>query len=201
VTRPEGSAASIVRRDTTSPHLQKDEPDRSLLEQLYNEHYEGLRRYLVSQGCPPSEAEDFVQDGAKVLLQKWDTLQRPENAKAYWYKVSFRLMRRSLKLRRERFTTGDPAHHLQALPDPTDTLSDVEMKRAAFEIARNLPPRQLQVYWLRTVEDFSVEATAQILQISPGTVKSNYFDAKKNITKLVNEAGGRSGGGVLSDGR
>ncbi|MBL7502815.1 sigma-70 family RNA polymerase sigma factor [Frankia sp. CNm7] len=196
VSQLEGPAASGDRRDATSPDVQKDEPDRSLLETLYTEHWEGLHWYLVSQGCPPGEAEDFVHDGIKILLVNWDTLQCPENARAYWYKTSFRLMRRSLKLRRERLTTDDPAHRLQALPDSADTLADIDIRRAAVDIVGNLPLRQRQVFWLRAVEDFSVEETARVLQITPGTVKSNYHDAKKNVEKLVNEAGGRSGGGA-----
>src|SRR5258708_2213644 len=53
-----------------------------LIEKLYEEHYDGLYRYLLLRGCQPSDADDYLQESFLRLhraLRKGARVERPKS--------------------------------------------------------------------------------------------------------------------------
>ncbi|WP_328993898.1 SigE family RNA polymerase sigma factor [Kribbella sp. NBC_01245] len=119
-------------------------------------------------------AEDLVQETLIRVCLRWSTIADHGNATAYAYRTLVRLTRRSgrrLYLSRERPTGGhweldQVTSAMFRASDDSDGLSDVEAQLA------RLPSRQRQTIVLRYFADLSVEMTAEVMQCSAGTVKS-----------------------------
>jgi len=112
-------------------------------------------------------AEDLVQAAFTKLYLAWNQVTRHDVLDGYVRKTLVRTFlddRRRAWFRRERFTER-PIERPVSDAGPEDRLV---VLRALAEV----PPRQRAVLVLRYWEDMSVEATAAVLNCSPGTVKS-----------------------------
>jgi RNA polymerase sigma factor (sigma-70 family) len=147
--------------------------------------------YLIFIGCPAHEADDIAQDSFLAVRGRWDHVAGLEQPRAYLFKVAVRRLWRVRKLQHpELFVAQDPGEYLAAFPDPADALGVAEAHADAMAMVRQLPLRQRQVFWLRVVADFSEGETAEILLVTPGTVKSQLHEAKKKLSELARKSRG-----------
>ncbi|HVV25377.1 MAG TPA: SigE family RNA polymerase sigma factor [Pseudonocardiaceae bacterium] len=128
------------------------------------------------------EADDLVQDTFAVMYRQWPRLKRTTELDGYTWTVlvrSFLSVRRRLRWRRE-ILQSDPPDRQRELDDSVD----VRIPLLA-ELGR-LPPRQRAVVVLRFWADLSIDRTAAILCVSPGTVASQTHKALATLrTSLV----------------
>ena len=82
-------------------------------------------------------------------------------------------------------------HATLARASPDDPSGEVDLRTALTVLLRGLPPGQRQVLWLREAARFSVAETAMILDLRPGTVKSQLNAAKKRLKELHRTSSGR----------
>jgi RNA polymerase sigma-70 factor (sigma-E family) len=121
--------------------------------------------YLMCQDW--HTADDLVSIAITKIYRHWRDVRRADNPEAYAQRILTRawLTERRRPWRRERFSDRVPDR-----PVPAD---DQFTERDAFaELLRALGPRQRAVLILRFYFDYSVEQTAEILQVTTGTVKS-----------------------------
>jgi RNA polymerase sigma-70 factor (sigma-E family) len=113
------------------------------------------------------QAEDLVQTTFAKLYAGWPRIRAREAVNVYLHRTLVRTFidegRRGW--RRERPT----AHVPDGLQPSTDSADDRMVLLAAL---RRVPPRQRACVVLRFLEDYTVEATADALGCSAGTVKS-----------------------------
>lgn len=140
--------------------------------------------------CGDSQlAEDLVQETLLRVCLHWAKIQKPENATAYAYRILVRLAGRSgRRLYRSReiptgnvreLETAGPAVSGYALEESDITRSAVRAQLAA------LPSRQRQTLVLRFFADLSVETTAEVMQCSVGTVKSQTAKGLATLRTLL----------------
>jgi RNA polymerase sigma-70 factor (sigma-E family) len=112
-------------------------------------------------------ADDLVSIAVTKLYRHWSEVRRADNPDAYAQKVLTRswLSERRRPWRREHTSDEVPDRPVVAPDRVTDRESLSLMLKA-------LGPRQRAVLVLRYYFDYSVEETAEMLQISAGTVKS-----------------------------
>lgn len=140
------------------------------LERIYLEHYAGLVRLARLLGDAPA-AEDVAQ-AAFVALARAPELRNPAAVGAFLRRCvvnQSRTDRRRLNLLRTllpRLAERQP----EAAPDDVQRL-------LVRRVLADLPRRQREILVLRYVSDLSVAETAELLGISPGTVKSTTHDA------------------------
>lgn len=132
--------------------------------------------YLVSGDR--QTAEDLVQTAAAKLYLAWDRVHARGNVDAYVRRIIINehnsLWRRPWK-KREHASDDLPDHgYDDRHRDPTE--SD-----ALWAAVRALPPRQRAVIALRYYEDLSEAEIAEVLEIAPGTVKSQASRAMRNL--------------------
>ncbi len=122
-------------------------------------------------------ADDLVSQALARLHRSWSKVRSADNADAYAQKVLTRcwLTERGRRWRHLEQTHSDPPAR-SYLPD--DRVVD---RLPLADLLRSLGPRQRAVLILRFYLDHSVEETAEILGVSPGTVKSQ---AARALTQL-----------------
>jgi RNA polymerase sigma factor (sigma-70 family) len=163
-------------------------------------HAPRLTRYLISTGCPPQDAEEYTNDGCRIVVDRWDRLLadpkyggRPP--RAYLYKVTTQLWHRHgprEKTRREALVDLSDSGFdvLQVVSNSDEIAVDrVVAARIVQSAFSKMPMPERQVLWLRHAEDFSTKATAGILDIPEGTVKYRLSLAIDHFKPLAIAAG------------
>ncbi|HEX9033727.1 MAG TPA: SigE family RNA polymerase sigma factor [Streptosporangiaceae bacterium] len=115
-------------------------------------------------------AEDLVQSALIRTYLAWGRLREPANAEAYARRTLVRLALRA----RQRLWTSEVAS--AAIPEPrAGQVTESGHTELALDVRRALaalPAGQRAVIVLRYLDDQSESEIAQLLGISPGTVKS-----------------------------
>ena len=121
--------------------------------------------YLMCQDW--HTANDLVSIAIAQIYRHWRTVRQADNPEAYAQRILTRtwLSERRRPWRRERSSERLPDQPVAALDQITDRDSLAGLLRA-------LGPRQRAVLILRFYFDYSAEQTAEILQVTVGTVKS-----------------------------
>jgi RNA polymerase sigma-70 factor (sigma-E family) len=110
-------------------------------------------------------ADDLVGTTLVKLYQHWHRAQRADNPDAY---VHGMLAHAWLDERRRPWRRERSVPELPELRQPDNPAGDGDL----LALLADLPPRRRACLVLRFYCDLSVEQTAEILGISPGTVKS-----------------------------
>jgi RNA polymerase sigma-70 factor (sigma-E family) len=149
-------------------------PTRSeLVEVLFRRHYAELLRLAVVMLGNREAAEDAVQEAFVALHRHWRSLRDPEAAEAYLRSAVLNRcrswVRRQVSQRAPRPLMLVPEHEKSA-EDTTVGRDEVGSLVAAM---RTLARRQREVLACRFVLELSVAETAQLLDMSTGSVKAH----------------------------
>ena len=158
--------------------------DRNALEKLTPIVYGELRRlasrYMKGERAGHSLQTTELVNEAYVRLVDYKRMQWQD--RAHFFAVSAQLMRRILvdHARRHNLKRGGGIRHVSLeeaarLGDPDTDL--VTLDNAMSDLAR-IDPRKVQVVEMRFFGGLSVEETAEVLKISPITVKRDWRAAK-----------------------
>lgn len=139
-------------------------------------------RLIVGSGSWP--AEDAAQEALLDVVHGISTLRSPEAVRAWALRVA---TTRALKVaQRERLLSlrRRPLADLDLAPPPSDPRATA--LKEAFD---RLPPRLRATAVLRLYAGLSECETAEVLDCSLGTVKSNLHDARKRLAASLGESG------------
>lgn len=142
--------------------------------------------YLMCQDW--HTADDLVGVTVAKLYRNWSKTRRADNPDAFAQRILTRswLDERRRPWRRERLS--------EQLPDPGWTPpTGVDDRATLSELLRAVGPRQRAVLVLRFYLDLSVEETADILRVSPGTVKSQSARGLSVLRALATPANNLTG--------
>lgn len=128
------------------------------------------------------EAEDIAQE---VFVKVWKNLggYRPEVKFTTWlYRMVTNQALDYLKSasRKHRLRHTDIEH--QSVPEVTE---DREWLELIAKLAHQLPEKQQAVFVLRDLQGLSGEEAAEVLNLSPDTVKSNLYHARLSMRELL----------------
>jgi RNA polymerase sigma-70 factor (sigma-E family) len=150
-----------------------------------------LRRVAAQLAGDAHRGDDLVQQAITRLYTRWKRASATENLDGYVYKILSRVF---LDEQRRRWATvrlGTSAADLAErsggsgpvpVGDFAAGVADRMMLRDALAL---LAPKQRAVVVLRFLADRSVEEVAEILKISPGTVKSQTHDGLTVLRRLL----------------
>ena len=149
--------------------------DHAAFERLYRRHVArvtSLARWLLG----PGEVEDAVQDVFIRVWQKLDSFAGQSAFGTWLHRVAVNLMlrkRQTLGTARKRFTADDePIHAAPARAERPDL-------RVAIERAVDrLPAGAREVFVLHDMEGFKHQEIAQMLDVDPGTSRSQLHRAR-----------------------
>jgi RNA polymerase sigma-70 factor (sigma-E family) len=164
---------------------------------LYAEHALGLVRLAVVVTGDRAAAEDIVQDAFLGLYRRWDRVPDMTAPLAY-LRVSVMNGCRTAMRRRSRqgLSFGGLGGDLDAAASarPAGRAESAEASVLLGEEQRvvaaalwKLPRRQREAVVLRYYLDLSIEETAQVMGVSPGTVKSATHRALAAVGRILKE--------------
>jgi RNA polymerase sigma-70 factor (sigma-E family) len=164
-----GETITVSRRQTRDAEFTAwmDARQRSLLRTAY----------LISGD--PHIAEDLVQTTLAKLYLAWERVSDREHVDAYARKVllnEYRSLWRRPWRRREQTTDAPP----DSAGGDHDAVYDGQ-RDALWQLVQSLPLRQRAVVVLRYYEGLSEREIAEVLDIAPGTVKSQASRALVNL--------------------
>jgi RNA polymerase sigma-70 factor (sigma-E family) len=128
------------------------------------------------------EAEDLVQSTLVKVVLAGRRLDRIDSLDAYTRRTLFSTF---VSSRRRLWRREQPYGEL---PDPAATGPDADLGMVVRAALGRLPSRQRAVVVLRFWEDLGMQATAQVLGIGEGTVKSHTARALASLREMLGEA-------------
>jgi RNA polymerase sigma-70 factor (sigma-E family) len=131
-----------------------------------------LRRVAAQLVGDAHRGDDLVQQAITKLYTHWRRATQASSLDRYVYRILVRVFLDERRLGWAAVRLGaDPVERSQP---PT---VDVEDRMLLHEALALLPPRQRAAVALRYLADLPVDEVAEILGVSPGTVKSQTHDA------------------------
>ena len=162
----EGRATS--RRDATL-----EPTGAELVDVLFRRHYAPLLRLAVVMLGSREAAEDAVQEAFVSLHRNWRSLRDPDIAETYLRSAVLNRCRSWVR----RQVTQRAARPLMLVRELHESAEDTTVGRdqegSLVSVMRTLARRQREVLACRFVLELSVAETAQLLEISAGSVKTH----------------------------
>jgi RNA polymerase sigma factor (TIGR02999 family) len=148
---------------------------------VYDELHRLAQRYMRRERPGHSLQTTALVNEAYTRLVDYKRMQWQD--RAHFFAVSAQLMRRILveHARRHNLKRGGGVQHV-SLDEATIVGGDGDMDLVALDDAMNalarLDPRKVQVVEMRFFGGLSVEETAEVLKVSPVTVKRDWRSAR-----------------------
>ncbi len=155
-------------------------------ERLYAEHRPRVLRICGLLLADPTEADDVAQEVFVKLFRELAASGDTISWGAWLNRVTVnacRDRRRSAWWRNWRSQPGefDETAFAHAGPTPEEHALSEETRREIWAAFRQLPARQREVFALRYLEGCSTEETAEVLELTTGSVKTHLFRAVRHM--------------------
>ena len=146
--------------------------DRGALKQLFDDLQEGLYGYLVRLVGDKHLAEDILQDVFVLIWRKLRWLRDPEVFRPWAYRIASREAFRRLRKRRVQARALGEESLLAAIPARETPPFPQEWADALPGLLALLSPASRAVLILHYLHGMTLSEVADVLKVSPGTVKS-----------------------------
>lgn len=156
--------------------------DRKTYEEAVALHSDTVTRLLLLRCRQPADAEDCYQEVFLKLLTAKGPFRDQEHIKAWLIRVT---LHEAVNLHRQFWHRK--VGLLGESPFPPEAVAPERSAWEVLETLRTLPGHQRDVLYLHCVEGYSVEETATILGLRPGTVKSRLSRARAALRKQLQE--------------
>ncbi len=162
----------------------RDEAYR-FVEDLFARHQNEIYAYLVRMLRDPELAADLTQDAFVKAYRAYDSLEKPENARAWLYQIAHRVALDNLRRRRivrfvplvgEARTTAPSAEHLAM-----DLRLSGELQRALEKI----PERQRAALLLAELHDLTGLELAAALGVSHVAARALLTRARQSLREAL----------------
>ena len=136
-----------------------------------------LYRYCRSLTRSVWDAEDLTQDTLLRAFAKLGEFSNPiDNPKAYLFRIATNLW--VDRFRRVEYAVNPASEAASAAGNPEQS---AEIRDAAKQLINRLPPRERAAVVLKDVLDFRLEEIADILETTPGAIKSALHRGREKL--------------------
>ena len=157
---------------------------RLMMDAYQSRLYCHIRRIIVDHNL----AQDVLQDTFIKAYQNFHQFKQDSQLYTWLYRIATNESLQQLnKLKRMQKTDEDPDYHLQnmvadnAAPDAEDI--QILLQKAI----QSLPEKQKLVFTMRYYDDLPYEELSKILDMSVGTLKTNYHYAKQKVEDFIKQ--------------
>lgn len=166
--------------------------DVAHLKELYNRYSKKLLYYFYRMlGGDEGKAQDFLQDVFLKIIEKPDQFNMNKNFSTWIFTIASNLCKneyRRLKVRENTTNEPDMDYHEQKLiNDQIQKIDNADFEMAIQAELNKMDPDQSSTFVLRYQENLSIKEIGEILNCSPGTVKSRIFYITKKLASRLKE--------------
>ncbi|MEO8106785.1 MAG: RNA polymerase sigma factor SigM [Actinomycetes bacterium] len=152
---------------------------------LVSRHRDRLWAVALRTTGEPEEAADALQDALLKAHRSADSYRGDAQVTTWLHRIVVNACLDRMRRARARPTVPLPEHDSAHPVEPSDPLGRRELAWAIDRALRTLPHDQRAALVLVDVEGYSVDETAQLLQIPTGTVKSRCSRGRAKLVPLL----------------
>lgn len=157
---------------------------RALMDAYQSRLYWHIRRLIVDGDL----AQDVLQETFIKVYQNFHQFKNDSQLYTWLYRIATNEALQQLnKLKKMQKTDEDADYYLQNIV--ADNLEDdaEEIQILLQKAIQSLPEKQKLVFTMRYYDDLPYEEMSKILDMSVGTLKTNYHYAKQKIEDYIKE--------------
>jgi len=157
---------------------------RALMDAYQSRLYWHIRRIIVDGDL----TQDTLQETFIKAYQNFHQFKNDSQLYTWLYRIATNeALQQINKLKKMQKTDEDPEYYMQNLV-ADNTHSDAEEIQVFLQKAiQSLPEKQKLVFMMRYYDDLPYEEISQIVDMSVGTLKTNYHYAKQKIEDYIKE--------------
>jgi len=169
---------------TVSAGWDRDEAYR-FVEELFAKHQHEIYAYLLRMLRDPELAADLTQDAFVKAYRAYDSLQKPENARAWLYQIAHRVALDDLRRRKiVRFIplVGETRN---ATPSAEHLVMDARLSGDLQRALERIPERQRAALLLAELHDLSGLELASALGVSHVAARALLTRARESLRQAL----------------
>lgn len=157
---------------------------RALMDAYQSRLYWHIRRLILDHDL----AQDVLQETFIKTYQNFHQFKQDSQLYTWLYRIATNEALQQLnKMKKMQKTDEDADYHMQNLvADNAGTDAD-EIQLLLQQAIQSLPEKQRLVFTMRYYDDLPYEEMSKILDMSVGTLKTNYHYAKQKIEDYIKE--------------
>ncbi|WP_294315351.1 sigma-70 family RNA polymerase sigma factor [uncultured Chryseobacterium sp.] len=157
---------------------------RALMDAYQSRLYWHIRRIIVDGDL----AQDTLQETFIKAYQNFHQFKNDSQLYTWLYRIATNEALQQLnKLKRMQKTDEDPEYHMQNLVADNAGGDAEEIQILLQKAIQSLPEKQKLVFMMRYYDDLPYEEISKIVDMSVGTLKTNYHYAKQKIEDYIKE--------------
>ncbi|RYG73636.1 sigma-70 family RNA polymerase sigma factor [Lentibacillus lipolyticus] len=165
----------------------------SIFEHFYESYHDDLYQFIFYMVKDKETCEDLVQDVYIKVMRSYDSFKGESSEKTWLFSIArhitidyFRKQKRKRKRILEFFDWHEKGHFIRdqhALPEEVAVKND--MIQTVYHYLDKCSPDQKSVLLLRYMQGFSIQETAEILNVSISKVKTTQHRALKQLRRYM----------------
>jgi len=163
--------------------------DHKAFKAFYDEHYDGLYRFMVSRGMSHAEAEDLVQKAFVMIWDKRDGIDETKSLRAYLFQIAYSRMLNHVDYQ-SKFNDGDPPDDDRSPHTPETDVDYRELLQFVKQAIRNMPEKRGLVFESCFMNQYTYKETAEAMDVSVKTVENHMTLAFKDLRAVLSETYG-----------
>lgn len=155
---------------------------RLMMDAYQSRLYWHIRRFIVDHDL----SQDVLQETFIKAYQNFHQFKRDSQLYTWLYRIATNESLQQLnKLKRMQKSDEDSDYHLQNLVADNVSAEAEEIQILLQKAIHSLPEKQKLVFNMRYYEDLPYEEISKILDMSVGTLKTNYHYAKQKVEDYI----------------
>ncbi|MGZ5188183.1 MAG: RNA polymerase sigma factor [Kaistella sp.] len=155
---------------------------RLMMDAYQSRLYWHIRRIIVDHDL----SQDVLQETFIKAYQNFHQFKRDSQLYTWLYRIATNESLQQLnKLKRMQKSDEDSDYHLQNLVADNVSAEAEEIQILLQKAIHSLPEKQKLVFNMRYYEDLPYEEISKILDMSVGTLKTNYHYAKQKVEDYI----------------
>ncbi len=159
-----------------------DKGVRALMDAYQSRLYWHIRRIVVDADL----AQDTLQDTFIKAYQNFHQFKNDSQLYTWLYRIATNESLQQLnKLKKMKKTDEDPEYYMQNIIADNISNDADEIQILLQQAIQDLPEKQKLVFTMRYYDDLPYEEISKIVDMSIGTLKTNYHYAKQKIEEFI----------------
>jgi RNA polymerase sigma-70 factor (ECF subfamily) len=155
------------------------------VEQLFARHHGEIHVYLLRMVRDPELAADLTQDAFVKAYRNYDTLEKPENARAWLYQIAHRVALDEIRRRKIIRFLPWSGESRGAVPSAEHTVMDLRLSGDLQRALDRIPERQRAALLLAELHDLTGLELAAALGVSHVAARALLTRARESLRQAL----------------